>query len=168
MTDNLWSSDFLSNWIKKRWILWREKNQGTRRTTYGARTRTNNKPDPHMAAVMVLKSNPGHIGGRQVLFPATSIYGLLHTRWKNLTTLRYKETSGERKATILLFFFFIFFFSRVTRSRHTARINNDKSALNRCRMQCVHIFFMSRPQNPTFFIPSFSYIVVFNLCSAKK
>jgi len=34
--------------IWKCWILWREENWRTRRKTLGARTRTNNKLNPHM------------------------------------------------------------------------------------------------------------------------
>jgi len=30
------------------WFLWREENRRTRRKTLGARTRTNNKLNPHM------------------------------------------------------------------------------------------------------------------------
>ena len=34
--------------IWKCWFLWREENRSTRRKTLGARTRTNNKLNPHM------------------------------------------------------------------------------------------------------------------------
>ena len=36
------------NGIWKCWFLWREENQSTRRKTLGARTRTDNKFNPHM------------------------------------------------------------------------------------------------------------------------
>ena len=37
-----------SNWNLASWFLWREENQRTRRKTHGARTRTNNKLNPHV------------------------------------------------------------------------------------------------------------------------
>ena len=51
--------------IWKCWFLWREENRSIRRKTLGARTRTNNKLNPHRDR----ESNPGHIGGRRVLSP---------------------------------------------------------------------------------------------------
>ena len=40
-----------SNWNLECWFLWREENRRIRRKTLGARTRTNNKLNPHMALV---------------------------------------------------------------------------------------------------------------------
>ncbi len=38
-----------SNWNLECWFLWREENRRTRRRILGARPRTNNKLNPHMA-----------------------------------------------------------------------------------------------------------------------
>ena len=49
------------------WFLRRGENQSTRRKILGARTRTNNKLNPHMTTSPGIE--PGHIGGRRVLSP---------------------------------------------------------------------------------------------------
>ena len=51
-----------SNWNLECWFLWREENRRTRRKTLEARTRTNNKLNPHVAPGP--GSEPGYSGGR--------------------------------------------------------------------------------------------------------
>ena len=44
--------------IWKCWFLWREENRSTRRKTLGARTRTNNKLNPHMTPGLGIEPGP--------------------------------------------------------------------------------------------------------------
>jgi len=62
---NLWPSDSRSNWNLEMLVFDEGgKIGGPREKTFGARTRTNNKLNPHMKPGS--GNEPGHIGGRRV------------------------------------------------------------------------------------------------------
>jgi len=72
--------------IWKCWFLWREENRRTRRKTLGARTRTNNKPSPHITLGSGIEPGP-HWWEASALTTAPPL--LPHVRIDFLTIIGY-------------------------------------------------------------------------------
>ena len=75
--------------ICKCWFLWREENGSTRRKTLGARTRTNNKLNPHMTPRPGIE--PGPHFSHHCAIPAPSI-GIFFFRLWSTSDLFRKQT----------------------------------------------------------------------------
>ena len=90
-----------SNWNLDCWFLWREENRRTRRKRLGARTRTNNKLNPHVTPGPGIEVGPPR--SHHCIIPASRQLTIMFwpfDGWPLLTPLTSSKQSTQDKFTV--------------------------------------------------------------------